>query len=77
MKRVSKYSFARAPGMLATACDESTRADLDAFLGPKAKELVGTPRTLASAEEKISRCTAFKQAKSTEFISALHAAAGL
>jgi len=49
----------------------ASRGDLDLFLGPKTSYLTGTARPLALAEQKISRCIAFRQAKGQEIAAAL------
>jgi hypothetical protein len=61
----------RAPGLLSTACDQASRDELDSFFGPKAGQLTGVPRELALAKEEIDRCIAFRQAKMSEFQTAL------
>lgn len=74
-KRVSSQGFGRVPGVLGNACDAASKATLHAFFTPKVKDLEGTPRTLAQAEEKIGYCIALKSAKGAEFSAALTAAA--
>jgi alanyl aminopeptidase len=73
--RVSPQGFGRAPGLMAETCDDASKSDVQTFFGPKAKDLEGTPRTLAETTEKIGYCIAFKDAKAAEFAAAIHAAA--
>ncbi len=72
--RVSRYGLGRLPEVLRRACSPEQRDDLVAFLGPKAKDLAGVPRTLALAQERIGRCIAFRDAKGEEVKTALLAA---
>lgn len=72
--RVSREGMGRAPTALREACDTGARNDLDAFFAPKANELPGLRRPLDLVEQQISRCIAFRQAKSQEIASAFHAA---
>jgi alanyl aminopeptidase len=71
--RVSPQGMSRSVGVLSEACDVGARSDLDAFFGPKTKDLEGTARPLALAEEQIDRCVAFKAAKGAEMTAALKA----
>jgi alanyl aminopeptidase len=73
LARVSDDGMRRVPALLSTACDRASRDDLHAFFAPKAADLTGVPRELALAEEEIDRCTAFRQAKASEFQTALAA----
>jgi alanyl aminopeptidase len=64
--RLSRDGMRRAPSTLQFACDEPTRNDLDTFFAPKTGYLTGTARALSLAEQRISRCIAFRQAKASE-----------
>jgi hypothetical protein len=66
--------MAEVPAVMARACDEASRADLDSFFRPKLAGLPGVARPLALAEEQIDRCIAFKAAKGAEIATALRAA---
>lgn len=70
--RISAQGFSEAPKILGTACDAKSIETVNAFFKPKVKQLEGTERNLAQANEKISACMAFKQAKAHEVSSALH-----
>lgn len=72
-KRLSRYGMGGTPEIQAHACDAAEKADLQAFLGPKASQLVGMPRTLRQVNESIDRCIAFKDAKGRELVAALAA----
>jgi alanyl aminopeptidase len=74
-RRVSPQGFGRAPALLADTCDLASKNDLHAFFAPKTKELEGTERKLAEAEEKIGYCIVLKAAKGVEFGAALRSAA--
>ncbi len=71
VKRVSADGLSSAPGIQGFACDAQSKADLDAFFGPKVKQLTGTPRTLKETDDAIDRCIAFKAAKGGEIAAAL------
>lgn len=75
VRRASSRDMRLTPGILATACDESTRADLESFFRPRVAELEGVARPLALASEQVGDCIAFKAAKNAEVTAALHAAA--
>jgi alanyl aminopeptidase len=72
--RLSPDAMAEVPAVMARACDEASRADLDSFFRPKLARLPGVARPLALAEEQIDRCIAFKAAKGAEIATALRAA---
>jgi alanyl aminopeptidase len=72
--RLSPEAMAGMPGVMARACDEVSRVELDSFFRPKLAGLPGAARPLALAEEQIDRCIAFKAAKGTEIAAALRAA---
>jgi alanyl aminopeptidase len=74
-KRLSRYGMGGTPNTQHYACDNASRSDLQTFLGPKASRLVGMPRTLRQAQERIAACIAFKAAKGGEVNAALAAAA--
>ncbi|MBV9571562.1 MAG: M1 family metallopeptidase [Alphaproteobacteria bacterium] len=71
--RLSRYGMGGMPEIQAYACDAADKTDLQTFLGPKASELVGMPRTLRQVREKIERCIAFKTAKGAEISAAFGA----
>jgi alanyl aminopeptidase len=73
LARVSRDGMARAPSILANACDMGSRNELDAFFSPKTDQLTGTARKLALAEQRISRCVSFRQARSADVTAALRA----
>ena len=70
-KRISAQGFSTAPEILATACDAKAIETVNAFFKPKLSQLEGTERNLAQANERISACMAFQQAKAKEISSAL------
>jgi glutathione S-transferase len=74
-KRLSRYGMGGTPDIQRYACDNASRSDLQAFLGPKASQLVGMPRTLRQTQERIAACIAFKAAKGGEVNAALTAPA--
>ncbi|MFL6690469.1 MAG: M1 family metallopeptidase [Alphaproteobacteria bacterium] len=74
-KRLSRYGMGGTPDIQHYACDNASRSDLQAFLGPKASQLVGMPRTLRQTQERIAACIAFKAAKGGEVNAALAAPA--
>jgi alanyl aminopeptidase len=74
LARLSRDGMRSAPLILSEACDARSRDELDAFFGPKTGELTGTTRTLALAEQGISRCMAFRQMRAASIVAALHAA---
>ena len=51
------------PYVAAGFCDETQRADVEAFFGPRAPKLEGGTRNLAQTLETISLCVALKQAQ--------------
>lgn len=71
-KRVSAQGMSFAADIQKFGCDQATKTDLVSYLGPKAKDLDGLPRTLKENEDRIDRCMAFKKAKGTEINAALH-----
>src|ERR1700740_3313908 len=73
VKRVSVDGMSSMPDIQTFGCDAATRADLDAFFGPKTGQLAGTPRTLKENDDRIDRCIAFKSAKAGEISAALKA----
>ncbi len=73
VKRLTTDGLSSAPDVLASACDASAKADLNAFFGPKTATLTGTPRTLKENDDRIDRCVAFKQAKGPEIAAAIAA----
>ncbi len=73
LARVSAQGMRRPVGTLEKACDTSARNALNDFFGPRTGELTGTRRPLATANERISRCIAFRSAKSQEVAAALQA----
>jgi alanyl aminopeptidase len=70
-KRLSRYGMGGTPDIQRFGCTAADKADLRAFLGPKAARLVGMPRVLKENEERIGRCIAFKTAKAAEIGAAL------
>lgn len=72
--RLPPDAMAELPGVIARACDEASRADLDSFFRPKVATLPGLARPLALAEEQIDRCIAFKAMKGAEIAAALRVA---
>ena len=70
-KRVSAQGMSFAADIQKFGCDARTKADLVSFLGPKAKDFDGMPRTLRENEDRIDRCIAFKKAKGAEINAAL------
>ena len=65
-KRVSAQGMSFAADIQKFGCDQGTKTGLTSFLGPKAKDLDGLPRTLKENEDRIDRCIAFKRAKGAE-----------
>ena len=74
LARLSRDGMTRAPSILQNACDIASRNALDAFFASKTEQLTGTAHTLALAEQRISRCIAFRQARSADVVAALRAA---
>ena len=73
LKRVSAGGMSSLPDIQSFGCDAASKADLDAFFGPKTAILAGTPRTLKENDDRINRCMAFKAAKAAEISAALKA----
>jgi len=73
LARLSASGMRRAPGSLENQCDAASRDELSAFFAPKLNTLVGIARPLAMAEERISRCIAFRAAKAKDVATALGA----
>jgi alanyl aminopeptidase len=73
-KRVSAYGLGGAPNILGNACDAGSKAELNAFFGPRVGEMTGGPRNLREVNDQIDRCIALKQAKGTEIAAALKTA---
>jgi alanyl aminopeptidase len=71
LARVSAQGMRRPVGTLEKACDAGAQSALNGFFGPKTDELTGTKRPLAQANERISRCVAFRKAKGQEVAAAL------
>jgi hypothetical protein len=71
VKRLSTGGMSSMPDIQTFGCDAATKADMDAFFGPKTGQLAGTPRTLKENDDRIDRCVAFKNAKAAEISAAL------
>jgi alanyl aminopeptidase len=71
LARVSAQGMRRPVSTLERACDAGAQAALNGFFGPRTNELTGTKRPLAEANERISRCIAFRKAKGQEVAAAL------
>jgi len=71
LARVSAQGMRRPVSTLEKACDTGAQSALNGFFGPKTDELTGTKRPLAQANERISRCIAFRKARSQEIAAAL------
>jgi alanyl aminopeptidase len=71
LARVSAQGMRRPVSTLEKACDARAEDAINGFFGPKTDELTGTKRPLAQANERISRCIAFRKAKGQEIAAAL------
>lgn len=73
--RVTVFGMSRSLGLGGEMCSAEMKKDFNAFFGPKNAKLPGSDRPYALANEKIDRCTAFKQMKGAEIDAAFRAAA--
>jgi cytosol alanyl aminopeptidase len=48
-------------------CSEADRADAEAFFGPRVADLMGGPRTLSQALERVTLCAAMKEGQKGSF----------
>jgi len=70
-KRLTLRGMGRMAEVLQQACDAGSRADADAFLGPKVPSMYGAARRLAHTDERIARCIAFRRTRGAEVSAAL------